>query len=132
MIFSDPDGMIYISELSRVEFRSALARMLRMREINNLAQEEAHKNFSKDCRKRFINIPLNSRTIRKAIELIERHGSTFSIRTLDALQLAACILEGVSDIEFVCADLNLIKICKLEGLQVLNPEENKTFADFME
>ena len=42
LIFSDSDSMIYISELSYVEFRSALARMLRMQEIKNLAQEEAH------------------------------------------------------------------------------------------
>lgn len=123
LIFGEPTNMIYISELSRVEFQSALARMLRTQEINNLAQEEALKNFRKDYKKRFINIPLSSRTVRKAIELINKHGSIFSIRTLDALQLAACNLEGIPDVEFVCADLNLIKICKLEGLRVLNPEE---------
>jgi uncharacterized protein len=124
LIFSDPGSLIYISELSHVEFRSALTRMFRTQEINIHAKEEALKNFRKDCKKKFIIIALSSKTIRKAVEIIEKHGHTFSIRTLDALQLAAYTLKAESDIEFVCADLNLIKICKLEGLKVLNPETN--------
>ena len=45
-----------------------------------------------------------------------------SIRTLDALQLAACISEKEKFPLFVCADSNLNKVSKLEGVQALNPE----------
>lgn len=66
------------------------------------------------------------RTIKSAKDLIDKHGSTHSLRTLDALQLAACISEKEKSPLFVCADSNLNKLSKLEGIQALNPEAEGT------
>ena len=59
-----------------------------------------------------------------AKEIIGRYGEKKSIKTLDALQLAACILEN-EEIEFVCADVKLIEIAELEGVKGINPEAKK-------
>lgn len=51
-IFNDGNSTIVISELSTVEFSSALAKKVRMQEITTEAKEEALRNFRKDCRER--------------------------------------------------------------------------------
>lgn len=120
-IFSDKNNTIIISELSTVEFYSALAKKVRMQEIIKQAKEEALKNFHKDCRERFIISPLNVATIKKAKEIIEKYGEIKSIKTLDALQLAACIIEN-EEIGFVCADSKLVEVAELEEIESTNPE----------
>ena len=120
-IFNDKNNTIIISELSTVEFYSTLTKKVRMQKITKEAKEEALKNFHKDCRERFIINPLDAGTIKKAKEIIGSYGETKSIKSLDALQLAACILEN-EEIEFVCADVKLIEIAELEGIEGVNPE----------
>lgn len=124
-IFGDDQSEIIISELTTAEFWSAMTRRVRTGEITNEAKDAAVRNFRKDCRDRFIIIPLNSETVRQAVDIISRHGIQFSTRTLDALQLAACLSENLDDLKFVCADLNLIRICGLEGIAVINPEADE-------
>ncbi len=124
-IFGHDESGIIISELTTAEFCSALNTKVRTGEITDEAKDAGIRNFRKDCRDRFILTPLNSETVRQAVNIISRHGSRFSIRTLDALQLAACLAENAEDLKFVCADLNLIRICGLEGVAVINPEEDE-------
>ena len=124
-IFGDDRSEIIISELTIAEFFSALNRKVRTGEITNEAKDAAVRNFRKDCRDRFIVIPLNSETVRQAVDVISRHGTRFSIRTLDALHLAACLSENSDDLKFVCANLNFIRICGLEGVVVINPETDE-------
>ena len=121
-IFSDEESTIVISELTTVEFDSAVAKKIRTGEIEEHAGRQALRNFQEDCADRFLIVPLDSKVIRKAKELINRHGSTFSLRTLDALQLAAYQLEEGENVRFVCADANLMAVCQEEGIQVINPE----------
>lgn len=56
-----------------------------------------------------------------AEQLIARHGYTYRLRTLDALQLAVALEQGLLD-KFVVADKVLGKVTHYEGLAVLNPE----------
>ena len=123
-VFGDGDSTIVLSELATVEFHSAIAKKIRTNEITEDAGRQALRNFRKDCTERFIIVPIDSKIIRKAKELIDRHGRTFSLRTLDALQLAACQQEVAEEVCFVCADINLITVCKEEAIQVANPEKN--------
>jgi hypothetical protein len=60
-----------------------------------------------------------------AERLIRKHGSSHSLRTLDALQLAVALeLRGRGLLgEFVCADRGLITVAAAEGLSVINPEQ---------
>ena len=67
-------------------------------------------------------VPLSGRVVRKARALIETHGNTKRIRTLDALHLASCLLEKGDHTVFVCADKSLIELAELEGITGINPE----------
>ena len=119
-VFSNNDISMIISELTMIEFSSALARKVRVGEISVDARKEAIRNFDKDCLNRFIIRLLDTGIVKTAREIIDRHGDRFSIRTLDAIQLSAYLSEK-SDV-FVCADINLISICRSEGVSVINPE----------
>jgi predicted nucleic acid-binding protein len=121
-IFDRKTSSIIVSELATIEIYSSLARKLRTQEITKEAKEEAIKNFHKDCNVSFIITPLSNIVARKARVLIKAHGDTKSMRTLDALQLASCLLEKDDGIGFVCADKNLLELAKLEGLIGINPE----------
>jgi predicted nucleic acid-binding protein len=60
-----------------------------------------------------------------AERLIGRHASSHRLRTLDALQLAvARDLSGQGLLDFfVVADRDLASVATLEGLSIVNPEE---------
>ena len=61
--------------------------------------------------------------MQKAKELLQTYGSTRALRSLDALQLGAClIVQSRGDVVFVCADTPLGELGRLAGLIVFNPE----------
>ena len=63
---------------------------------------------------------LNLSVIQEATRIIDTH----PLKTLDALQLAGCLIINQSMSEpltFVCADTRLISAARLEGLVTLNP-----------
>ncbi len=121
-IFSKKGNIIIVSELSSVEVYSALARKLRLKEITKEAREEAIKNFERDYRDRFVIDPLDLVVIKRAKSLIEKYGDTKSLRALDTLQLASCVIEKeYKKMVFVCADTRLIEIADLEGIEGVNP-----------
>jgi len=124
-IFNDKESTIIISELSTLEFYSALSKKVRIGEITDYARKQAVNNFQNDCKDRFIVTPLGSMIITRAREIVDKYGSKYSIRTLDAIQISACLLENFTEIQFVCSDLHLIKICRLENLLTANPEKNE-------
>lgn len=121
-IFSNKQNRLILSELTLVEFESSVSKKVRTGDITQSAKKVAIKNFKKDCQIRFIVKPLDSKIIRSAIDIIERHGDQHAIRTLDALQLGACLMEKKEGLHFVCADSRLNKISVLEGLFSINPE----------
>lgn len=122
-IFKQTDDTIVISELAVVELYSTLARKVRTGEITLQAQEEAVRNFENDCIRRFIVDPLSRAVIQKAKELLQKHGNAKALRSLDSLQLGACLAARMrEDLVFVCADTRLLEIAGAEGLQVTNPE----------
>jgi len=121
-IFDDMNNSIIISEITTVEFYSAILKKLRTKEINNEAQVEVVKLFNKDCLERFIITNLNSTVLKKAQMLIKNYGENNSIRTLDSIQLASYLSDRCQDSTFVCSDINLVKISKFEGVNVVNPE----------
>jgi uncharacterized protein len=122
-VFNQLDSPMVISELATVEFYAALARRVRMGEISVQAQDEARRNFADDCVHRFVVDPFGSPVMQKARELLHRYGNTRALRTLDALQLGACLtVQSRGEVVFVCADTPLGEIGRLEGLTVFNPE----------
>lgn len=96
---------------------------VRTGEITLQAQDEALRNFEDDCTQRFVIDPLGGLVIQKAKEMLQKYGNTKALRSLDSLQLGACLIARAREnLIFVCADTRLLEIGKLEGLQIENPE----------
>ena len=71
-----------------------------------------------------IRMPTGDRHYYLAASLIEKHGDTQGLRTLDSLQSAVALdlaQNGIVD-SFVTADKVLIRVAALERLNALNPE----------
>ncbi len=125
-IFQRPDSVLFISELATVELYAALARKVRTKEISIAAQQEAYRNFDDDCRHRFLIQPLTGTVIQKARDLVQRYGNTKALRSLDSLQLGACLIAQTSqDWVFVGADTRLLEVAQEEGLRIVNPEHSQ-------
>jgi hypothetical protein len=114
----------FISDLSVVELYSAFARLVRMGQITAADFHGFRGLLLTDIAAGLwyvgrVTIPL----FHHAQLLVVRHGLTNSMRTLDALQLAAALLHPAGPLDgFVCADANLGTIAAAEGLVVVNPE----------
>lgn len=122
-IFQQEENRLLISELAIVKLYSMFARKVRTEEISLQAQKEAQQNFEEDRVQRFVVHPLGSAIIQRAKELIQNHGNTKALRSLDSLQLGTCLaVRTGNDLTFVCADTRLLDVARLEGLHVLNPE----------
>lgn len=122
-IFGQMEDSIIISALALVEVYSSLSRKLRTGEISLQAQEEAIRNFEEDCAQRFVVEPLGIPVVKKAQELLRRHGNTRALQSLDALQLAAGLMAHArGELVFVCVDSKLLEVAVAEGLQIFNPE----------
>ena len=69
-------------------------------------------------------VALTSDHYHDAGELIERHGSSHGLRTLDSLQLAVALSlhRGGAIENLVAADRVLCKVAALEGISVTDPE----------
>jgi len=119
-------AQIYISELSLVEFRSALFKKFRRGDITTDDRTAAINLLNSDVLSRkFSIIPLESAHIRGAISLLESYADKFALRTLDSIQLAIALAiqeEMKEAVKFVCADQTLITIAEKCGLIALNPE----------
>ena len=67
---------------------------------------------------------MKTRHYELAESLIEKHGDTQGLRTLDSLQLAVALdlaRSGVAD-SFVTADKILVRVASVENLVVWDPE----------
>ncbi len=118
------DGRISILEITLLEARSTIRRQQRERNISGRIANQIIEQIDEDRTSAYFVQPLDSSVIREAIRVIDDH----PLRTLDALQLAGCLIVGRSTPEpltFVSADTRLINAAVLEGLSTLNPlDEN--------
>jgi uncharacterized protein len=113
---------ITLLDLARLEFKSALQRRLRNKELTQdellLLQEGFQERWLS------FNIqPLNSKVVDEAELLLEKYGDTFGLRTLDALHAAAFQLVAEKNWFFVASDKNLCMVIDVMGFEVLNPLE---------
>jgi len=86
-LINNPENSIFISDLTRLEFISALCRRYRNKEINDQELNEALSGFREDY-SRFHVEPLGQMVLQEAEELLMKYGKTYGLRTLDALHLA--------------------------------------------
>lgn len=80
---------IFISEIAKIEFVSAIYKKVRMKETRLEDAKKAIELFDNDIKKYFI-VPLESNLIIKAKQLIVTYGKQ-GLRTLDSIQLVSAL-----------------------------------------
>jgi uncharacterized protein len=115
------DLYISISDITPIEFHSAIYKQVRTNKIKNETAAVILESFITDIN--YFNI-IEIDTIIKdnTINLLNRHGTELSLKTLDALQLSSAIISNINfplDY-FVTSDKNLIKISD-NYFRIFNP-----------
>jgi predicted nucleic acid-binding protein len=114
------DNEVWISEIAKVEFLSAIFRRLRSKEINDAQLEEAIGGFDEQLS--FFNVePLGQAILKEAELLLKRYGKKRSLRSLDALHLGTFSLISEKGWWFVATDEVLCEIAEDMGFQTINP-----------
>jgi predicted nucleic acid-binding protein len=112
------DSAIVISELSKIELLSALARRVRMGEIREAQLGEAIVLFESDLPS-FEIIRLSEDVVSKAFELVKSQAVKAGLRTLDSLQLSAALQAAKSsEIIFVVSDKKLSEAAEGQSLEI--------------
>jgi predicted nucleic acid-binding protein len=124
-LFAEQGRRIIISDLSIIEFGSALSKKVREGEITPEKYQRALGVFCQDIVTETIQVEiLGDADKALAATLIERHGFRANLRTLDSLQLAVMKRAAQSELDQVlCADRTFCSIIHQESLTVRNPED---------
>lgn len=114
IIVQNSISAIYLSELSRVEFLSALWKKLRQGELSSEIVREMTVLFEEDAMQ-FTFLPLADELIESACELLNKYGKD-GLRSLDSIQLATAVaLKDAADL-FLTSDKLLGSLLTKEGL----------------
>ena len=114
MTSADPE--IYIGPFTHHEFISAVQRRIRDRTLTPAGAGKAIAEFRNGLRESLFVIPFEKDLSHRALLLLEKHG-TSGLRTLDALQLSACL--GVPEAAFVVSDRTLARIATNERVKTI-------------
>lgn len=122
--FDDSETDCLISDLGVIELYSAFAKKVRTGELSKSGFEHLVQVFGRDVLDGTLRIrSLGAGDKRSAVVLLETYGTSKSLRTLDALQLAVMINLGPGRITDVyCADQQFLDVIEQEGFSVVNPE----------
>lgn len=112
---------IIISELSIVEFLSAVYRKYREEEIDEPTLNAVRSKFNEDLETRYDVIPFSPIIIDKACSIIAELGEEKSLRTLDSLQLSFFLIYcDRQEDAFLCADKRLLDVAIAEEVLVID------------
>ncbi len=117
-LIDNPVHQIWVSDLARIEFISALYRKLRRGDIENVQLQETLSGFDLEWAQ-FNAQPLSEAVVIEADKLMRRLAQQYGLRALDALQLASFILLSEEDWTFVVADGLLADTAAAENLTVI-------------
>jgi len=117
-LIQDEANTVWLSELARVEFCSALFRRFRARELDEKQLATALAGFDETLAN-FQVQALGSPMTEEAERLLRKYGKTEGLRTLDALHLASFSLLAEKDWQFVAADTVLCHVAQREGFGIL-------------
>lgn len=120
MLDQSEDNRVFILELTLLEARSAIRRRERAHEISPADANGFLTRIDQDGNSRYFVERISEQVTAEAYRLIDNH----PIRSLDALQLAGCILLSQAYRPppiFVCADYDLCDSATAERIATLNP-----------
>ena len=124
-IFAEPDRKIRISNLGLLELHSAFAMKVRSGVVDRPSIRMYRARLLLNIAAGDIEVyGITEDHFMTAEVLIDRHGFSNRLRTLDALQLAVALDLAEQDLldYFVVADRSLGGVAADEGLNVINPE----------
>ncbi|KAF5433541.1 putative nucleic acid-binding protein, contains PIN domain [Candidatus Methanophagaceae archaeon] len=126
-ILGEEDKELFISDLSIIEFHSAITLKVRTREISRDAFSHLIGLFSNELDVGLYRVMrIDEAEKQEAVELLTKYGFGYALRTLDSLQLAAMESVGKANVDWVvCADARFCEVIRLQGFQVINPEESE-------
>ncbi len=102
-LIENPENEIWVSDLAKVEFVSALHRKFRCNDISMEQLNSALKGF--DSEWKYFNIqPLDNTVISTADLLLRKNAEEYRLRALDALHFASFSLLAENNWAFVVAD----------------------------
>ena len=116
----EQNNEVWISELGRLEFVSAVFRRFRNRELDEGQLNTAVYSFENQIA--VFNVePLGHTVLEQAEFFIKKYGRTYGLKALDALHLGAFSLISEKDWSFVVADDNLSNVAEAIGFTTINP-----------
>jgi predicted nucleic acid-binding protein len=124
-LFAEPETKFIISDISIIEFYSALSLKVRVGEINEENFASLRKLFSQEVKGGFYEIVefTNAEKL-ESTKLLLKYAKKYSLKTLDAMQLS--VIKAINHPVIhavVCADEKFCKIITIEGFPVINPIE---------
>ena len=117
---------IWISDLARLEFTSAIYRRFRNQELDELRLHTSLTYFENQLHT-FRLEPLNQLVIDEAGILLRKYGKVNGLRTLDALHLGTYSLISEHGWCFVTADTVLFNVAREAGFLSLYPLQSNNF-----
>jgi predicted nucleic acid-binding protein len=119
----DANHQLAILSLARLEFRAAVRRRAKLGDFEPLVADSLLMSFAQHLATVFQVQPINDAVLEEASGLIDRHG----IRAYDAIQLGGCLalrdtVRGELEVQFVCADHQLLSAATNEGVPTIEPK----------
>ena len=116
----DSNNDVWILELARLEFISAVFRRFRTGELDEERLNTAINSFEKQL-ERFNVEPLGRAVLEEAVSLIKSRARIQGLKALDALHLGAFSLIYEEDWAFVAADSTLCGVAESLDYPTINP-----------
>ncbi|MCK5509704.1 MAG: type II toxin-antitoxin system VapC family toxin [Desulfobacterales bacterium] len=122
-LFAESNAEFVISDISIIEFYSALSLKVRVGEINEENFISLRKLFSQDIKGGLYKVAEFTNTEKlESTKLLLKYAKKYSLKTLDAMQLSVVKSVNRSEVKaVVCADKKFCKIIALEDFSVINP-----------
>jgi len=122
-LFAEADAEFVISDISIIEFYSALSLKVRVGEIDEENFMSLKKLLSQDIKGGLYKVAEFANTEKlESTKLLLKYAKKYSLKTLDAIQLAVAKSVNRPEVKaVVCADKKFCKIIALEGFSVINP-----------
>lgn len=122
--YNDPEQIIALSDIGRVEIAAAFASKLRRKTVSQASYQKALEKLAADTQQRYQILPLTAERVDEAIVLTTQH----KLRGYDAVHLACALFlnqilltNNFGPIIFISADNDLLLAAQTEGLTVENP-----------
>ena len=121
-----PANVVWLLDLARLEFTSALYRRFRNKEVDERSLVQAMEGFEEELN-RFHLEPMTHAVVDEAENLLRIYGKSAGLRTLDALHLGCFCLISEIEWRFVSADNTLCETVTQMGYKALNPLKADSF-----